>query len=812
MPTVSWFPGHAARLLFAVSLALTATITPVVAQSTSPTSIQLPDGSVCQFNTAVPVPTANGQPATYTCGPAPNSATKVIMGTPVFQNGAWTVNTGVFVPNSSGGYDLQSPATLTVDFSSVRLTDGSTCTWVGSNPVSVGGQPLNYTCGSSDVGLLGNINTSAPPWTANRVRLAGSSNNFQITSQETVTLTQVVSQTHSTSPAPTPSPSPAPTAAPTPATSITMPDGSVCQFAGTGATAVFNGQRVNYTCGTTSNNGTNVILGTPAEQNGLWTVTTGIVDNISTSNPTLRSSGTVYMTLSTVTLVDNTVCTPVPAGTAIVVNGQPMNYTCGRSEEGLIGDFNTTNPLWTANRVVVQTGTTNVTQSHNDGIASVVGVTAPAPAQATSIQLPDGSLCQFSGTGTTVVFNGQKVTYNCGQAPDGSSIVLLGTPAFQNGSLVVMRGFVVQSSSGPSLKTSDTLTLNVTNVTLADGSACASTGQGAGITLNGQRLNYTCGTNQSAGLIGAFNTVNPLWTAVRVQLVGTMPNVTAGAQDTIGIATSVTQPAGGPAPTPQPSPQPQPTPGPAQPAPPQTRDGRYFTETNFRVANDAFWNFFQSQGEIATFGFPISRQFGFLGCQVQFFQRLIMQQCGDNAPVALLNLLDPGLFPYTVVNQSVFPGPDDTIKAQTPVPGSPNYDQAIIQFVNQVVPDTWMGEPVNYLQTFNTTGGLQIWGAPISNPAYDPGNHQFIYQRFQRGIMHYTVGQGTRGILLADYFKAIILGPTLAAQKGASLPDDLNQEAKGSANYSQYCPGAPLWVCRPQDLPGSDLTFAFEAG
>jgi hypothetical protein len=296
-----------------------------------------------------------------------------------------------------------------------------------------------------------------------------------------------------------------------------------------------------------------------------------------------------------------------------------------------------------------------------------------------------------------------------------------------------------------------------------------------------------------------------------------MPNVTAGTQDTIGIASSVTQPAAAAAPTPGATPQPtaQPTasvlPTP-QPAPPQARNERYFNETNFGIANDAFWNFFQSRGAVTTFGFPISRQFGFLGCQVQFFQRLIMQQCGTNAGVALLNLLDPGLFPYTHVNGSVFPAPDDTIKANTPVPGSPNYDQAILQFVQATAPDQWNGQPVNFGQTFNDTGGLEIWGAPTSNPAYDPSNQNFVYQRFQRGIMHYTVGQGTRGILMADYFKAVILGPTLAPKYGANLPLDLDAEAKGSSNYSQYCPGAQLWVCRPNDLPGSDLTFAFEAG
>jgi hypothetical protein len=166
-----------------------------------------------------------------------------------------------------------------------------------------------------------------------------------------------------------------------------------------------------------------------------------------------------------------------------------------------------------------------------------------------------------------------------------------------------------------------------------------------------------------------------------------------------------------------------------------------------------------------------------------------MQQCGDNASVALLNLLDPEIFPYTMVNGSVFPAADDAIKGRTPVPGSPGYDQAIIQFVMDVAPDTFQGQPVQFQQTFNTTGGLEIWGAPISSPAYDPSNNSFIYQRFQRGIMHYAAGQGTRGILLADYLKSILLGPDQARQKGANLPPDLDAQAKGSAKYAQYCPG-----------------------
>jgi len=46
---------------------------------------------------------------------------------------------------------------------------------------------------------------------------------------------------------------------------------------------------------------------------------------------------------------------------------------------------------------------------------------------------------------------------------------------------------------------------------------------------------------------------------------------------------------------------------------------------------------------------------------------------------------------------------------------------------------------------------LQIWGAPTSQPAYDPANRNFIYQRFQRSIMHYdSTCNCNQGLLLDD--------------------------------------------------------------
>jgi hypothetical protein len=264
-----------------------------------------------------------------------------------------------------------------------------------------------------------------------------------------------------------------------------------------------------------------------------------------------------------------------------------------------------------------------------------------------------------------------------------------------------------------------------------------------------------------------------------------------------------------PAPTAAPTAQPTATPvpnAPAQPAPnapAMAHDERYFSQTGYRIDDDQVWAFFQQYGGTSAFGFPVSRMMTFLGCPVQMFQRHIIQVCqGQGA--ALINLLDPEIFPYTQVNGSTFPGPDTTIKNNTPQVGSPTYATDIVNFVNSVVPDTFNGQPVNFLQTFNALGGLTIWGAPISNPAPEPTNSNFIYQRFQRGIMHFIAGQGTQSILLADYLKAIMMNQ--------NVPPDLLAQSRETRYFNQYCPGKTAWMCRPNDLPATDLTFAFVQG
>ncbi|MCS6801361.1 MAG: putative glycoside hydrolase [Chloroflexota bacterium] len=250
-------------------------------------------------------------------------------------------------------------------------------------------------------------------------------------------------------------------------------------------------------------------------------------------------------------------------------------------------------------------------------------------------------------------------------------------------------------------------------------------------------------------------------------------------------------------------------------------DPRYFPATGFRISSDAFWNYFQRRGGLRTFGYPVSREFTLLGSTVQIFQRQVMQRRPDGS-VGLLNLLDPGLMPYTRINNASLPAFDPTVTAGAPTPGSPDYDQAVIPFIRERAPDRWLGHPVNFYATFLATVALdeayphgegsaallpylalEIWGLPTSHPTVDPANSSFIYLRFQRGVMHYDATTGvTQGILLADYLKAILTGE--------GLPADLEREARASPLYKQYARTAPRWMSRPDALPGTDLTRAFE--
>lgn len=258
------------------------------------------------------------------------------------------------------------------------------------------------------------------------------------------------------------------------------------------------------------------------------------------------------------------------------------------------------------------------------------------------------------------------------------------------------------------------------------------------------------------------------------------------------------------------------------PTPASTQeDQRYFPQTGFRIDDDRFWQYFEARGAVNAFGYPVSRNFTLLGTEVQIFQRRIMQVRPDGG-VGLLNMLDTDMLPYTSINGAVLPPKDDALVAQAPKVGSPDYDVAILQFVQENSPDVWNDLPVNFLQTFNGTVelgesfpeddtdpsilpgmNLEMWGVPVSEPAFDPNNVNFVYLRYQRGIMHYdNTSRLTQGLLLADVFKAILTGQ--------NIPFDVAGPASQSRYFRQYDNTKPDGLARPAAIPGSNLKNAFE--
>jgi hypothetical protein len=247
-----------------------------------------------------------------------------------------------------------------------------------------------------------------------------------------------------------------------------------------------------------------------------------------------------------------------------------------------------------------------------------------------------------------------------------------------------------------------------------------------------------------------------------------------------------------------------------------------FQETGFCITNPAFAEYFRVRGGVRILGFPVSRSFTLEGFEVQFFQRVVLQAQGNS--VNRLNLLDPNIMPMMRVNQSTFPGPDPSIASRAPQTSSPTYAQDVVNFIREVSPNTFNGQPVRFFDTFNNTVpvdiafagqtpnpdlltllNLEIWGLPTSNPAPDPSNGGFIYQRYLRGSMHFDAACGcTQGILVGEYFKAVMTG--------RNLPPDLAADMASSKYNGQYNPSNVNWINRPGDLPNTNLTGAFEPG
>jgi hypothetical protein len=259
----------------------------------------------------------------------------------------------------------------------------------------------------------------------------------------------------------------------------------------------------------------------------------------------------------------------------------------------------------------------------------------------------------------------------------------------------------------------------------------------------------------------------------------------------------------------------------AQPVSPAA-DPSFFPATGYRVASPAVLDYFQHRGGVRTFGYPVSSEFPLLGRRVQIFQRQVLEISPDGT-VTPTNILDPDILPITRIDGLRLPAADPDLLGSAPAPSSPEYAVQALAFINLYVPDDWNGTPVNFQSTFLGTVtcadafgtdpcdqsalpalDLEVWGLPTSLPTSDPLNPDFIYQRFQRGIMHFSRATNrTQGLLLGDWLKRIMIG--------VDLSPDIDAAVRQSRFFAQYAPSRPLALDRPADLPDSSLAQAFRA-
>jgi IPT/TIG domain-containing protein len=259
----------------------------------------------------------------------------------------------------------------------------------------------------------------------------------------------------------------------------------------------------------------------------------------------------------------------------------------------------------------------------------------------------------------------------------------------------------------------------------------------------------------------------------------------------------------------------------AQPVTPGADPG-FFPATGYRISSPALLDYFQHRGGVRTFGYPVSNEFPLLGKRVQLFQRQMLEIDADGSVIAA-NILDPAILPITHIDGLSLPAADPDVIAAAPTADSPDYATQALAFINVYVPDDWNGMPVNFQSTFLNTVtctdafgsdscdpselpafDLQLWGLPTSLPMSDPLNTDFVYQRFQRGIMHFSRLTGlTQGLLLGDWLKRVMIG--------VDLSPDLNPEVRQSRLFAQFAPSRPLALDRPADLPDTSLAQAFRS-
>jgi len=204
---------------------------------------------------------------------------------------------------------------------------------------------------------------------------------------------------------------------------------------------------------------------------------------------------------------------------------------------------------------------------------------------------------------------------------------------------------------------------------------------------------------------------------------------------------------------------------------------RSFPDTGYSITSDAIWTYFNDHGGQATFGSPISRSVTLFGTDVQLFENAALAEQADGS-VQPLQVTGAGLLPYAQFDGLTVPADDPAIGFVAPTADQPNYPARLAAYLSATVGPQFAGY------------ASDVWGMPTSSVKADPNNPNFVYQRFQNGILMADLSTGSVGPLpLGTYLKDVL--------QGQGLPSDVQAEAAMSplfgmlrANTEAFTPDA----------------------
>jgi hypothetical protein len=148
-----------------------------------------------------------------------------------------------------------------------------------------------------------------------------------------------------------------------------------------------------------------------------------------------------------------------------------------------------------------------------------------------------------------------------------------------------------------------------------------------------------------------------------------------------------------------------------------SQDVRYFEETGHNVSG-AFLQFFDAQGGLSTFGYPLTREFEKEGRIVQCFQRLCLERPSPGADASTVETAMLG-------NELEY---RQSSIAVSEIPPSTHPDKRYYEETGHTI-------GFAFLEFYDGNGGQQLFGYPITEQVVEPSGR--IVQYFERSKMEW---------------------------------------------------------------------------